>query len=164
MRQVLNPLVYEKAAWVLHMLRAEVGTEQFWTAIREYYQRYRNQTTSTDELRAIFEQVSSRRLDWFFTQWLTRPGIPTLGGSWRYDAATKRVEVTLTQSQAVDAFRLNVDIGIVATPGAMPRVERMVMTDRQARMSFPTESEPADVTIDPGTWLLMGAGAFVQTR
>ena len=36
MRRVLNGLIYQKGGWVLHMLRAEVGTEHFWTAIREY--------------------------------------------------------------------------------------------------------------------------------
>src|SRR5687767_14263666 len=42
MRRVLNGLVYEKAGWVLHMLRAEVGTATFWSAIRDYYRKYRN--------------------------------------------------------------------------------------------------------------------------
>jgi aminopeptidase N len=37
MDKVLNNLVYQKGGWVLHMLRQEVGTEPFWTAIREYY-------------------------------------------------------------------------------------------------------------------------------
>ena len=71
MTKVLNNLVYQKGGWVLHMLRQEVGTENFWTAIREYYRRYRNGNASTADLRAVFEQVSGKPLDWFFTQWLT---------------------------------------------------------------------------------------------
>ena len=164
MSKVLNQLVYEKAAWVLHMLRAEVGTEAFWTAIREYYRRYQNQTTSTAELRAIFEQVSGKPLGWFFTQWLTRPGIPKLEGSWRYDADAKQVEVTLSQTQAADAFQVNVEIGVVPGSGAPPRIERIAMAGRQATMRFTADAPPAGVIIDPGTWLLMEAGAFVQTR
>ena len=105
---------------MLHMLRQEVGTEHFWTAIREYYRRYRNGNASTADLRAVFEQVSGKPLDWFFTQWLNRPGVPKLEGSWRYDAARKQVEVTLSQAQAGEPFRVNVDVGIVATAGALP--------------------------------------------
>ena len=37
MSRVLNRLVYQKAGWVLHMLRGTIGTEKFWTGIREYY-------------------------------------------------------------------------------------------------------------------------------
>ena len=42
--QRAQPLVYQKGGWVLHMLRGLVGTERFWTGIREYYRRYRNGT------------------------------------------------------------------------------------------------------------------------
>jgi aminopeptidase N len=164
MKRVLNGLVYEKGGWVLHMLRAEVGTEHFWTAIREYYRRYQNQNASTAELRAVFEQVSGKPLDWFFTQWLTRPGVPTLAGSWRYDAAKKQVEVRLTQAQAGDPFRLTVEVGIVPTAGALPVVERVKMDARQATMVFDVNAEPASVTIDPSTWLLVDTGPFVKTQ
>jgi aminopeptidase N len=164
MRQVLNRLVYERGGWVLHMLRAEVGTEAFWTAIREYYRRYRNQNTSTAELRAVFERASGQPLEWLFTQWLTRPGVPKLEGSWRYDAAAKQVEVTVLQSQAADPFRLSVEVGIVPTPGAQPRVERLALNGRQATMRFAADSPPAGVVLDPGTWLLFEAGPFNQAR
>lgn len=164
MSKVLNNLVYQKGGWVLHMLRAEVGTEYFWRAIREYYHRYRNQNASTAELRAVFEQISGRELDWFFAQWLNRPGVPTLGGSWRYDAAKKVVEVTLTQAQAAEAYRLNVDIGIVTTPGSPTRVERRIMTGKRMTMTFDAEARPAAVTLDPSTWLLIDAGSFIERR
>ncbi len=164
MTRVLNGLIYQKGGWVLHMLRAEVGTEQFWTAIREYYRRYQNQNASTAELRAVFEQVSGHNLDWFFTQWLTRPGVPTLEGSWRYDAVNKMVEVTLTQSQAAEAFRLNVEVGIAATAGALPKVARVKMTAKRATMTFDAPTEPASVTIDPSTWLLVDSGRFVKVQ
>ncbi len=163
MKRVLNGLIYQKGGWVLHMLRAQVGTEHFWTAIREYYRRYQDHNASTMELRAVFEQVSGQDLEWFFTQWLTRPGVPRVEGSWRYDAAKKQVEVTLTQSQASDAFRLNVDVG-VTTAGAPARVERVAMTSKRATVTFDAPSEPAAVTIDPGTWLLIDTGTFLKAR
>lgn len=164
MRQVLNRLVYERGSWVLHMLRAKVGTETFWRAIGEYYRRYRNQNTSTAELRAVFERESGQALETFFTQWLTRPGIPRLEGTWRYDAAAKQVEVTLAQTQAAPPFTLDVEIGIVGAPGALPRVERLPMSGRQATMRFAADAAPVEVVLDPGTWLLMEAGAFAPTR
>jgi aminopeptidase N len=164
MRRVLNGLIYQKGGWVLHMLRAEVGTERFWTAIREYYRRYQNQNASTADLRAVFEQVSGQQLEWFFTQWLTRPGVPKVEGSWRYDPAKKQVEVTLTQSQAADPFRMTVEVGIVATAGAMPQIRRVEMTSKQTMMAFDAPGEPASVALDPGTWALIEMGPFTKAK
>jgi aminopeptidase N len=162
MSKVLNNLVYQKGGWTLHMLRQQVGTEHFWTAIREYYRRYRNTNASTADLRAIFEQVSGQQLEWFFTQWLHRPGVPKLEGSWRYDAAKKAVEVTLTQSQAAAAYRIKVDVGIAGKGGELPRVETIEMTSKQGSYSFPADASPASVILDPNTTLLMDAGPFIR--
>jgi aminopeptidase N len=164
MRRVLNGLIYQKGGWVLHMLRAEVGTEKFWAAIREYYRRYQNQNASTAELRSVFEQVSGKPLDWFFTQWLTRPDLPKLEGSWSYDAATKQVQITLTQAQAGEPYRVNVEVGIVPAAGAMPKIERVAVSGRTTVMGITVASEPVSVTIDPATWLLSEPGAFVKRQ
>jgi aminopeptidase N len=162
MSKVLNNLVYQKGGWVLHMLRQEVGTANFWMAIRDYYRRYRDGNASTADLRAVFEQASGKPLDWFFTQWLNRPGVPKIEGAWRYDAAKKSVEVTITQSQAAAPYRLKVDVGIITKPGDLPRVETIELSGRQAVHHIALDAAPADVVLDPRTALLMDAGAFVR--
>ena len=164
MQRVLNRLIYEKGAWVLHMLRAEIGTEAFWQGIRDYYRRYRDRNASTPDLRDMMEQVSGKPLDWFFTQWLTRSGIPRVEGTWRYDAARKMVDVTVSQTQAADPYRLTVEVGVAGTAGASPRVDRVELTGRQATVSVPAETEPAAVTLDPGTWMLMDAGPLTRVQ
>jgi aminopeptidase N len=164
MSKVLNNLVYQKGGWVLHMLRADVGTDAFWTGIREYYRRYHDRNASTADLRAIFEQVSGKPLGWLFTQWLTRPGVPKLEGSWRYIANRKVIEVTLTQSQPAGPWQLPVEIGIIDAAGQRPRVERLVMTGRRATMTYPSDSRPAGVILDPNTWLLFEDGAFTEVK
>jgi aminopeptidase N len=162
MTKVLNNLVYQKGGWTLHMLRQEVGTENFWKAIREYYRRYRNSNASTSDLRAVFEQVSGKQLEWFFTQWLNRPGVPKLEGSWRYDAGRRVVELTLTQSQAAAAFHVKVDIGIVPQAGEPAKVETIDMSAKQGTFTFPLDAAPAAVMLDPNTTMLMEAGPLVR--
>jgi aminopeptidase N len=162
MTKVLNNLVYQKGGWFLHMLRQEVGTENFWTAIREYYRRYRNGNASTADLRAVFEQVSGKPLDWFFTQWLTRPGVPKIEGAWRYDAVRKQLEVTLSEAQAAEPYRVNLEVGISAKAGELPAVKTIALSARQGTFTFPLDTAPASVVLDPNTTLLMDAGAFVK--
>ena len=159
---MLNNLIYQKGGWVLHMLRQEVGTEHFWTAIREYYRRYRNSNASTADLRAVFEQVSGKQLEWFFTQWLNRPGVPKIEGSWRYDAARKWSKSPSRSRRRPPAFRVKLDVGIVAKAGDLPRVETIDMNGKQGTFTFPLDAAPASVILDPNTTLLMDAGPFVR--
>ena len=162
MGQVLNRFVYQKGGWVLHMLRGRIGANAFWTGIREYYRRYQNQSASTDEFRQVMEQASGTDLREFFTQWLNRSGVPKIDGTWQYDAAAKRVTVALAQTAAGDPFRLPLEIGIVTTPGALPRIEKAELTGRTGTFMFASDAAPVSVTLDPNTWLLFEAGAFTK--
>lgn len=157
-----NRLVYEKGAWTLHMLRAQIGPEAFWRGIRLYYQQHMNGVATTDDLRRAMEEVSGQDLGWLFRQWLTRSGVPTIEGNWRYDAAAKQVVITVRQTQTADPYRLLLDVGVSATPGATPRVQRTTITNRETTISIPADSEPASVVFDPNVWLLAQWGSFTR--
>jgi aminopeptidase N len=153
--RILNQIVYQKGGWTLHMLRAQVGTERFWTGIREYYRRYRDGSASTAELRRVMEETSGAGLGWFFDQWLARPGSPVVEGGWRYNAPAKRIEIELEQKQPGEAYRLPLELGI--SEGAAPRVAKIEMTGKTQRFEIASDKEPASVTLDPNTWVLMQA-------
>ena len=147
--KLLNPFVYEKAGWVLHMLRRQVGTERFWDGLRAYYRRYQGRTASTRDFRTVMEEVSGQDLGWFFDQWLTRPGLPRIEGSWSWDAKARRVTVDLAQTQPGEAHRLKLDLAIGTA------VEPLEFTGQTLQVSFPAATEPASVSLDPGVWTLM---------
>jgi aminopeptidase N len=157
MSKVLNRLVYQKAGWVLHMLRGTIGTEEFWTGIREYYRRYRDRNASTDDFRQVMEQTSGVSLSWFFDQWLKRPGTPALRGGWRYNPGTKQVEIGLEQTQDGPPYRLPLEVAITDTPAGQPRIERLELTGASGRFTFAADREPVSVALDPNTWVLMQA-------
>lgn len=161
MRGVLNRFVYQKGGWVLHMLRGVVGTDKFWTGIREYYRRHRNANASTDDLRQVMEQSSGVALGWFFDQWLKRPGMPKLTGTWRYAATTKQIELELQQIHTGAPFRLPLEVGVAAA-GGQPRIHRIELTGSNGRFSIPADIEPASVVLDPNTWVLMESGHVVR--
>jgi aminopeptidase N len=147
---VLNQLVYQKGAWVLHMLRDEVGPDVFWRGIRDYYRRYRDRNASTDDFRQVMEQAAGRDLRWFFSQWLHRPGAPRVQMSWRYDPTARRVEVTLAQTQPGEPFRLTIEVAVTAEKGGT-RVERVLLDGAQRVVSIQADAAPASVTLDPAT-------------
>ena len=161
MERVLNTFVYDKGAWVLHMLRHEVGSDAFWAGIREYYRRFRDSTASTDDLRQVMEQASGKDLKWFFAQWLHRGGSPRVEGSWQYDAARKMIDVTLIQAQAGEPFRIGLVVGIASQDGL--RTELVRFDRARQTVSFQAEVAPAAVTLDPETWTLADFGPFVRS-
>ncbi len=61
--RILNANSYQKGAWVLHMLRHELGEETFWKGIRLYYERYRNSNALTDDFVKVMEEVSGKDLE-----------------------------------------------------------------------------------------------------
>ncbi len=76
--KLLSANSYQKGAWVLHMLRREIGEVSFWKGMRLFYERYRNKNAMTDDFKSIMEEVSGKELGRFFTQWLYFQGQPDL--------------------------------------------------------------------------------------
>ncbi len=155
MRQVLNRLVYEKGGWTLHMLRARVGTQTFWSGIRDYYRRYRDGNVSTDDFRHVMEEASGQKLGWFFEQWLKRPGSPEVNGIWQYRPAEHRLDIELTQAQPGEPYLLPIEIGVLAEGSTELRIEKIDLTERQHRFELKADKPPVSVVLDPNCWVLM---------
>ncbi len=160
MADVTTGMTYQKGSWTLHMLRQEIGDDRFWAGIRDYYARFRDKNATTADFRLAMERAAGRDLGPFFQQWLYRGGVPRLDGGWRWDAAAKQVIVELRQTQAGEPFALPIEIGI-ATPGGKVRVERVEMSAGTGRYSFPADSAPSSLELDPNVRLLF-AGTLVR--
>ena len=76
-------------------------------------------------------------------------------GTWHHDAGSNRVVLELKQTQAGDAYRVGLDIGISGEEGT-GRVERVEMTGKSQRFEITVEGTVTGVELDPETWLLAG--------
>ena len=156
----LSQLQYQKGGWVLHVLRGQVGTDNFWKGIQIYYREHRNGHATSDDLRRAMEAASGQDLRWFFSQWLTRVDAPVLDGTWTYDAGAKQIVIDLNQMQPGDAYRMPMEVGIAATAdtaGTPMRIEKIEMIKKTQRFSIPADRAPSDVVLDPNVWMLMEA-------
>ncbi len=63
-------LVYFKGAYVLHLLRQEMGNQAFWKAIRFYSTKYFGKSVKTIDFQRALETSSGRSLDAFFDKWI----------------------------------------------------------------------------------------------
>jgi aminopeptidase N len=150
------------------MLRRQIGTEAFWTGIREHYGRHANGHATTEELRQTMEAASGQELGWFFDQWLRRAGVPRLEGSWRYDPKQRQVEVTVRQVQPGETYQLPLELALQGVGGggaADPaRLERVELRGREQTYRFAADHEPKGVVLDPETWLLAETTELRRSR
>lgn len=148
--KLLNPNSYQKGSWVLHMLRQEMGDALFRKGLRDYYAKYAGSVASTTDFRKVMESVSGKDLAVFFKQWLERPGVPNLKIGWTWHAAKKEIQVTVEQQQD-KLYVLPLEISL---PGATNRIETMQISNKSQTFSFPCESNPGKLAVDPEVKLL----------
>jgi aminopeptidase N len=148
--QLLDALRYDKAAWVLHMLRGVIGDQAFFAGIRDYYAAYRDGNATTADLRVIMERHAGQPLDWFFQQWLYEPGHPVFRTKWTWRRGKLTVNVDQTQTGTV--FRTPAVLEVRNPNGA--HRENVVIDERSERFEIDSEVRPTEVVLDPDEWVL----------
>ena len=154
MKDVLSyDLQYQKGAWVLHMLRNYVGEDNFRAGIRNYYKKYFNSTTNTEEFKIEMEKVSGIDLDKFFDQWLYKGGIIKLDVEWKYDEKSKNIEFDITQVQNDGyLFEMPLDIEILGDNNSNTSTIRL--DKKSGKYLVYSENKPKEIKLDPYTKLL----------
>ncbi len=69
---------YNKAAFVFHMLRKEIGDPAFSRGLRDFWTRHRFEAASWSDLETAFSAASGRDLEGFFRQWVESKGAPEI--------------------------------------------------------------------------------------
>jgi aminopeptidase N len=149
--RLLGANSYQKGSWVLHMLRHVVGDEHFFAGIHDYYAQYRNGTVSTREFQHVMERRSGMPLDWFFDEWIYRPGFPRYRCTWKWNQTKGTLSIEVAQLQK-RLFIMPADL-LVRTAGKVIRT-RITLRDRVSRITIPMPSAPQRVTLDPDGWIL----------
>ena len=154
MKDVLSyDLQYQKGAWVLHMLRNYVGEDNFRDGIRNYYKKYFNSNTNTEEFKFEMEKVSGIDLDKFFDQWLYKGGIIKLDVEWDYDEKSKNIEFNITQVQNDGyLFEMPLDIEILGDNNSNTSTIRL--DKKSGKYLVYSENKPKEIKLDPYTKLL----------
>ncbi|MBI5863570.1 MAG: hypothetical protein HZB38_03495 [Planctomycetes bacterium] len=157
-------LIYWKGAWVLHMLRRELGDETFWRGVHRLLEQHRFDAIDTADLRSAFEYVSVRDLRPFFDQWSYRDGVPRLLVTHAWNAEEKSLRVEIEQRQRIDDAHPPFDLPLELRfkVGDTDHDERMRITSRKTTVEIPLPGQPSSVLADPEVWLL--ANIDVQDR
>ena len=105
--QFASHLAYEKGAWVLHMLRSQLGEDLFRKCVKLYLERNQFKSVVTEDFNRVLEEQTGRSFDRFFDQWVYKPGLPELNIAYSYDATNKLAKITVSQKLYKPAWAKN---------------------------------------------------------
>lgn len=148
--------VYDKAGWVVHMLREQLGDEAFFRALKHYLEANRLQNVVTADLVKAVEESTGTNVDQFFEQWVYGAGAPRFSVKSVYDAAAKKASLDVKQTQKVEGrvglFRVPVNVAITTASGE--QVFPIQVSKADEVFSFAVDGPPVLVLFDKGDKIL----------
>ena len=160
---VFNIVVYDKGAWVLHMLRHIVGDETYFNFLHHYYDsQYKWGSLTTAEFIDLVESFTGMDLDYFFDTWVydvgrpyylhsyyTEPD-PSDGQHWVYHY------VRQIQVFGPSVFTMPIDIKYWFDGGDTSST--VIFNDRRMQLFInKLDREPINARFDPNRWILSDA-------
>ena len=149
-------LSYNKASWVLHMLRGMVGDTTFFDILRGWTASptVAYGTATTADFEAVAESVSGLDLSNFFNNWIYKEYFPTYSYSWNATdlGANWQLDIQLEQLQSHTLYKMPVPIRVTTTAGT----EDFKLDNNAFSQSFTlnTSAQPTAVSLDPDSWIL----------
>jgi len=143
---------YPKGAWVLHMLRSQLGPDLFRACVRDYLETHRGEVAVTEDLNSAFEEVSGRSFDRFFDQWVYHGGHPKLRVRYAWEANRKQVRLTVSQTQETSERVLLFEFPLPVRfhlPGGKVANFEVRVTQQREDFWFALAEEPEAVRVDP---------------
>jgi aminopeptidase N len=148
--------VYDKAGWVLRMLREKLGDDDFFRALHNYLETNRGKNVVTADLQKAIEQTTSVNVDKLFDQWVYGAGAPKFDVSYAYDADARAVKLTVKQTQKIEGhvglFDVPIEIEIATASGRATHSIEVSQTSQD--FTFPADSAPLMVIFDKGDEIL----------
>jgi aminopeptidase N len=148
--------VYDKGAWVLHMLRWEVGDSAFFNILRTYYSTFKYSNASTKDFQDICEKVSRKNLDKFFEQWIKGEGEIELQYETAIESSEKSYLIKIKIQQVQDEYEVyHFPLLIkLAFADSSENSFRYEITTKDTLLEISSNKYPDNIELDPDNWLL----------
>lgn len=141
-----------RGALVLHMLRKELGEDNWRKVLRHYVKANGGKAVITSDLQKSVLSTTGQNLDWFFEQWVYRTGHPVFLIHKNYDALNKQLILILEQVQQPDSmdtsgqalfFRGKMKIEVDE------KIETVLINaSRENKFMFKLDKEPKLINVD----------------
>ena len=147
-------MTLEKGAMVFHMLRWEIGDDNFTKILRALITQYGDKPTRTRDVEKVAEEQSQQQLTAFFAQWLDGTGAPAFVDKYTvYRLGNNKGFRTIGEiGQDLDLFNMPVELR-VETEGKT-EIKRVDVVGTNSQYVVDTFGRPRHISIDPDHWVL----------
>lgn len=147
---------YPKGACVLHMLRFILGDELFFRTLQYFLHKHEFQPVDTHDFRLAVKEVTGQNLDWFFEQYIFKPGHPVFDISYKWIENSNKVQLKVDQvqdfSSGIPVYNIPVVIGITTSKGKTSK--KVWIKQKEEIFEFSVNEKPLLVRFDEGNYLL----------
>ena len=147
-------MTLEKGAMIFHMLRWEIGEDNFTKTLRALVTQYADKPIRTRDVEKVAEQESQQQLTAFFAQWLDGTGAPQFVDKYTvYRLGNNKGFRTIGEiGQDLDLFNMPVELR-VETEGKT-EMKRVDVVGTNSQYVVDTFGRPRHISIDPDNWVL----------
>jgi len=148
-------LTYRKGALLLHMLRWELGDDDFFLALQNYLndENLKYGYAKTADLQAHLESVSGKDLNEFFSDWFVNQGYPS--HTINYEQIGNQVTIHVHQDQShpsVDFFELT--LPLLLAGNGQDTLVKLPLTENDQNFIVDIDFDIQNVLYDPQHWLI----------
>ena len=147
---------YPKGAAVLHMLRFIIGDKPFFRTLKHFLHKHEFQAVDTHDFMTAIKDVTGQNLDWFFEQFIFKPGHPFFKISYTWDEQSQKIKLKVVQtqdtSQGIPIYTIPVIIGITTPEKRIS--EKVWIKHKEQAFEFSVDEKPLLVRFDEGNYLL----------
>jgi aminopeptidase N len=154
---IFGTIVYDKGAWVLHMLRHVVGDSTFFDILRAYYSEFPYGVAMTEDFQGVCEQVSGMDLDYFFQEWIYGTYYPKYRFSWVSQSAGSGyydVYLHIDQTQTTPPTYFTMPVDVTITAGGLDTTFVVFNDPRHKDFQFRVYGSPNNLRLDKDEWIL----------
>ena len=146
-------LSYNKASFLLHMLRWKLGNDDFYNGVRAYLNDKKYSTAVTEDLKAHLEASSGQDLTSFFKNWYEGEGYPTYNITWAYENNKLFLHIDqITSDVSVEFYDMPLPFELIGK--GQSKSIRLENTFNDQSFEVPTDFEVTDILFDPQLWLI----------
>ena len=154
-------LSYNKASWVLHMLRHKVGETMFFDILKSYASNdsLSYNAASTLDFQKVCEDISGLDFEQFFQQWIYGEKYPKYELSWWHEG-NGIYNVKIDQVQSNDIFSMPIDLKFSGSAGPMLVDTTIVIENNNSSQLYEFSGFNflvENVMLDPENWILKEA-------
>ena len=154
-------LSYNKASWVLHMLRHKVGETMFFDILKSYASNdsLSYNAASTSDFQKVCEDISGLDFEQFFQQWIYGERYPKYELSWWHEG-NGIYNVKIDQVQSYNFFSMPIDLKFSGSFGPMFVDTTIVIENSNSSQLYEFSGFNflvENVMLDPENWILKEA-------